>query len=71
MGGTPAVGAGIPPNVYKTNNPGLGIVFYTSRDRNNSLTPNIAKLSWEGNRELIEKDRENITYWAHPVLNYS
>ncbi|WP_193016019.1 fimbrial protein [Proteus sp. FME41] len=71
MAGTPAVGAGIPPNVYKTNNPGLGIIFYTNRDRNNSLMPNIPKLSWEGNRELIENERESITYWAHPVLNYS
>lgn len=71
MRGTPAVGAGIPPNVYKTNNPGLGIVFYTNRNRNNSLTPNIAKLSWEGNRELIEKNRESMEYWAHPILNYS
>ncbi|MEQ5207869.1 fimbrial protein [Proteus vulgaris] len=69
--GTPAVGAGIPPNVYKTNNPGLGIVFYTNNDRNKSLRPNIPQLSWEGQRELIEGQRESITYWARPVLNYS
>ncbi|QAV22567.1 hypothetical protein [Proteus hauseri] len=38
---TLAIGSGISANVYRINNLTLGIVFYTNRDTNSSLSPNV------------------------------
>lgn len=68
--GTPVTGAGIPTNVFRTNNPGLGIVFYANRNKENTLPLNVPKLSWEGQRYL-NKNMTGLGYWAKPILHYS
>lgn len=68
--GTPVTSAGIPANVFRTNNPGLGIVFFASRNRENTLPLGIPKLSWEGQREL-NGNRKAMQYFAAPQLHYS
>ncbi|WP_181879835.1 fimbrial protein [Proteus vulgaris] len=68
--GTPVISAGIPANVFRTNNPGLGIVFYANRNKDNTLPLGIPKLSWEGQRRLY-KDSFSVNYYAAPILHYS
>ncbi|MEB6858090.1 type 1 fimbrial protein [Proteus cibi] len=68
--GTPVISPGIPANVFKTNNPGLGIVFYANRNVDNTLPLGIPKLSWQGQRILDEK-RKSLRYFAAPILHYS
>lgn len=68
--GTPVTRPGIPSNVFRTNNPGLGIVFYANRNKENTLPLGIPKLSWEGQREL-NGNRKAIRYYAAPILHYS
>ncbi|MBG2876902.1 type 1 fimbrial protein [Proteus alimentorum] len=68
--GTPATRPGIPSNVFQTNNPGLGIVFYANRNKENTLPLGIPKLSWEGQREFNE-NRKSMRYFASPILHYS
>lgn len=68
--GTPVISPGIPANVFRTNNPGLGIVFYANRNVDNTLPLGIPKLSWEGQR-ILDKNRRSIRYFASPILHYS
>lgn len=68
--GTPVISPSIPANVFRTNNPGLGIVFYANRNVDNTLPLGIPKLSWEGQR-ILDKNRRSIRYFASPILHYS
>ncbi|MBS6209689.1 MAG: type 1 fimbrial protein [Proteus hauseri] len=68
--GTPVISPGIPANVFRTNNPGLGIVFFANRNVDNTLPLGIPKLSWEGQR-ILDKNRRSIRYFASPILHYS
>ncbi|MCT8265078.1 type 1 fimbrial protein [Proteus terrae] len=68
--GTPVISAGIPSNVFRTNNPGLGIVFYANRNKENTLPLGIPKLSWEGQR-VLDKNTISVRYFAAPILHYS
>ena len=68
--GTPVISAGVPANVFRTNNPGLGIVFFANRNKENTLPLGIPKLSWEGQRVLNE-NRKSMRYFASPLLHYS
>lgn len=73
--GTKVTGiAGIPTNTYQTNIPGIGINFYANNDKNNTLSPGVPVINWEGNREISDgtlNGASGMKYWSKPQLNFS
>ncbi|WP_109419695.1 fimbrial protein [Proteus terrae] len=75
ISGTPVVGAGLPSNVFQTNLPGVGIQFYTMKDKNRSLKiGESVDMSGEVVREFskatIGDNVNSVDYWSKPYLSF-